>query len=50
MIVKTYCPRMDHGGCRLLVHVENGEIIKVEGDPAIGSTNLRAVPCRVFKD
>lgn len=24
---------MDHGGCGLLVHVENGRIIKVEGDP-----------------
>jgi len=33
MIVKTYCARMDHGGCGLLVHVENGKIVKVEGDP-----------------
>jgi anaerobic selenocysteine-containing dehydrogenase len=33
MIVKTYCARMDHGGCGVLVHVENGRITKVEGDP-----------------
>ncbi|RPJ04464.1 MAG: molybdopterin oxidoreductase, partial [Deltaproteobacteria bacterium] len=33
MIVRTYCARMDHGGCGLLVHVENGRIIKIEGDP-----------------
>ncbi len=33
MIVKTFCARMDHGGCGLLVHVENGKIVKVEGDP-----------------
>ena len=33
MIVKTCCARMDHGGCGLLVHVEDGKIIKVEGDP-----------------
>jgi len=33
MIVKTFCARMDHGGCGLLVHVENGQIVKVEGDP-----------------
>ena len=33
MIVKTYCARMDHGGCGLLVHVENGRITRVEGDP-----------------
>ena len=33
MIVKTYCARMDHGGCGILVHVENGRITKVEGDP-----------------
>ncbi len=33
MIVKTYCARMDHGGCGLLVHVQDGKIIKVEGDP-----------------
>jgi anaerobic selenocysteine-containing dehydrogenase len=24
---------MDHGGCGLLVHVEDGKIVKVEGDP-----------------
>ena len=33
MIVKTYCARMDHGGCGILAHVENGRILKVEGDP-----------------
>ena len=33
MIVKTYCARMDHGGCGILVHVENGKILKIEGDP-----------------
>lgn len=33
MIVKTYCARMDHGGCGMLVHVENGRIKKIEGDP-----------------
>ena len=33
MIVKTYCARMDHGGCGILAHVENGKIIKIEGDP-----------------
>ena len=33
MIIKTYCARMDHGGCGILVHVENGRITKIEGDP-----------------
>ena len=33
MIVKAFCARMDHGGCGLLLHVEKGRIIKVEGDP-----------------
>lgn len=33
MIVKTYCARMDHGGCGLLVHVEEGRIKRIEGDP-----------------
>jgi len=33
MIVKTFCARMDHGGCGLLVHVEDGQIVRVEGDP-----------------
>jgi len=32
MIIKTYCARMDHGGCGLRVHVEDGKIVKVEGD------------------
>ena len=33
MIIKTYCARMDHGGCGILVHVENERITKIEGDP-----------------
>ncbi len=33
MIVKTFCARMDHGGCGILVHVEDGRIKKIEGDP-----------------
>jgi anaerobic selenocysteine-containing dehydrogenase len=33
MIVKTFCARMDHGGCGLLIHVEDGKIVRVEGDP-----------------
>ena len=33
MIVKTYCARMDHGGCGILAHVENGKISKIVGDP-----------------
>ncbi len=33
MVIKTFCARMDHGGCGILVHVEGGRIIKVEPDP-----------------
>src|SRR4030043_1019677 len=33
MIIKTFCARMDHGGCGLLVHVKDGKIVKIEGDP-----------------
>ncbi|MDI6764888.1 MAG: molybdopterin-dependent oxidoreductase [Thermodesulfobacteriota bacterium] len=33
MIVKTYCARMDHGGCGILAHVEDERIKKIEGDP-----------------
>jgi anaerobic selenocysteine-containing dehydrogenase len=33
VIVKTYCARMDHGGCGMLVHVENGRVTRIEGDP-----------------
>jgi len=33
MIVKTYCARMDHGGCGILAHVQDGRIKKIEGDP-----------------
>lgn len=31
--VKTHCARMDHGGCSLLVAVENNKIAKIKGDP-----------------
>ena len=30
---KTHCARWDHGGCALLVGVENGRITKIKGDP-----------------
>lgn len=33
MIYRTFCARMDHGGCGILVHVEDGKIVKIEGDP-----------------
>ena len=32
MVVKTYCARRDHRGCGLLVHVEDGRIVRIEGD------------------
>ncbi len=31
--VKTHCARMDHGGCALLVGVEEGKIVQIKGDP-----------------
>ena len=31
--VKTHCARMDHGGCSLLVGVEDNKIISIKGDP-----------------
>lgn len=31
--VRTYCGRMDHGGCSLLVDVEGGRIVRLRGDP-----------------
>ena len=31
--VKTHCARMDHGGCGLLVGVEDNRIVSVKGDP-----------------
>ncbi len=31
-VVRSSC-RMCHGGCGVLVHVEDGEVVKVEGDP-----------------
>jgi anaerobic selenocysteine-containing dehydrogenase len=33
MIIKTFCARMDHGGCGLLVEIEAGKIVGVKGDP-----------------
>ena len=30
---KTHCARMDHGGCALIVGVEDNRIVKVKGDP-----------------
>jgi len=30
---RTHCSRMDHGGCALLVGVENNRIVKIKGDP-----------------
>ena len=35
MIVKTFCARMDHGGCGLLIHVEGGKIVRVEETPIL---------------
>ncbi|MDZ7696439.1 MAG: molybdopterin-dependent oxidoreductase [Deltaproteobacteria bacterium] len=31
--LKTHCGRMDHGGCALLVGVQDNTIVKVKGDP-----------------
>ena len=31
--VKTHCARMDHGGCALVVGVEDNRIIEIKGDP-----------------
>ena len=31
--IKTHCARMDHGGCALLVGVQDNKIVKVKGDP-----------------
>jgi len=30
---KTHCARMDHGGCALLVGVQDNRIVQVKGDP-----------------
>jgi len=30
---KTHCARMDHGGCALMVGVEENRIVKIKGDP-----------------
>jgi anaerobic selenocysteine-containing dehydrogenase len=32
VIVKSTC-RMDHGGCGALVHVKEGKVVKIEGNP-----------------
>jgi len=32
-LFKTHCSRMDHGGCGLLVEVDNGRISRIKGDP-----------------
>jgi anaerobic selenocysteine-containing dehydrogenase len=31
--VRTHCARMDHGGCGLLVGVEDNRIVQIKGDP-----------------
>ena len=31
--IKTHCARMDHGGCALLVGVQNKQVVAVKGDP-----------------
>jgi anaerobic selenocysteine-containing dehydrogenase len=31
--IRTHCARMDHGGCSLLVQVEQNRIVKIKGDP-----------------
>ncbi|MBU4576729.1 MAG: molybdopterin-dependent oxidoreductase, partial [Desulfarculus sp.] len=31
--IKTHCSYMDHGGCGLIVTVQDGRIVKVKGDP-----------------
>jgi len=30
---KVFCGRMDHGGCGLLVEIEDGRIVSIKGDP-----------------
>ena len=32
VILKSTC-RMDHGGCGALIHVRDGKVVKVEGNP-----------------
>jgi anaerobic selenocysteine-containing dehydrogenase len=32
-VEKVFCGRMDHGGCGLLVHIADGKIHKIQGDP-----------------
>lgn len=31
--IKTHCSYMDHGGCGLILTVQDGRILKVQGDP-----------------
>ncbi|MFC1853839.1 molybdopterin-dependent oxidoreductase [candidate division CSSED10-310 bacterium] len=32
-VKKTYCGRMDHGGCGLIVTAQNNQIVSIKGDP-----------------
>jgi len=32
-IEKVSCGRMDHGGCGLLIHVKDGMVVRIQGDP-----------------
>lgn len=40
-IFKNVCPRNCYNTCAMLSHVENGKLIKVEGDPSQGYTQGR---------
>ena len=31
--VRTHCSRMDHGGCALLVGIQDNRVVKIKGDP-----------------
>ena len=31
--ISTHCSRMDHGGCAVIVGVQDGKIIEIKGDP-----------------
>ncbi|MCZ6787708.1 MAG: molybdopterin oxidoreductase family protein, partial [Planctomycetota bacterium] len=42
-IVRTVCPRACYDACAVLAHVEDGRLVKVEGDPAHRTT--RGVLC-----
>ena len=32
-VAKAFCARMDHGGCAVLVEIDNGRIKRISGDP-----------------